>query len=145
MHLGKRNVTPCGRPLATLCRVDSKWEHLASRPERLRWARHRAGFDRASDAARSLDIKPGTYRTYDADSADDGREPQLTESQRMARKFKVNWIWLVTGQGAPDDGQVVDERVQEINDKVAKLPKDRRDDALDAALGVINAFANKRR
>lgn len=123
---------------ATVCGMD--WTECRHQWERLRWARKAAGFERPTDAARSLDIKPVTYRTYEHAPADGGREPPLTEIQRMARKFRVNWVWLAAGEGNPTEGHVADERVQEIDQRVARLPKDQRDLALDAALNVIRAF-----
>ena len=79
--------------------------------QRLRWARMRSPFETAADTARSLGIKPGTYRTYERPADENGRNPDLSELQRIAKKLKVSWTWLASGSGRPDDGAVeVDDR-----------------------------------
>lgn len=113
--------------------------------ERLRWSRLHAGFERPTDAARSLNIKPVTYRTYEHGLEDGGREPPLTELQRMARKYEVNWIWLVSGRGSPYLDLDDDPRVQAILGKVRTLSKERQDDAYDAMGAVIEAFTKRSR
>lgn len=112
-------------------------------PERVRWARHHAGFKTATEAANFLDIRPGTYRTYEALKEEGGREPPLVEIQRIARRFQVSWIWLATGEGRYDEGVLTDDRLAELRDKVAQLPKADRDTALDAALSVVNTFIRR--
>ena len=127
---------------ATFCCMD--WRGLDKTWERLRWARLKAGFERPTDAARSLDIKPVTYRTYEHGPADGGREPSLTELQRMARKYKVDWIWLASGQRTPDIPDPDEPDVAEITEGIRRLPKAARGDAAAAALGVIQAFARRK-
>lgn len=131
----------CSGGLATLCRVE--WNDLQTPWERMRWARMRAGYQRPTDAARSVNIKPVTYRTYEiAPGAEGGREPPLSEVQRIARKFDVNWVWLASGEGSPET-QRADQRLAEISSTIAQLPKSRREDALNAALSVVNALAKR--
>lgn len=108
--------------------------------DRLRWARHEAGFERPTDAARSLGIKPVTYRTYECSPEEGSRLPPLTEIQRIARKFNVDWVWLASGEGLADRRRQSDPKVIEILDAADDLPDDKRDDALAGALGVIRAF-----
>lgn len=122
--------------------MDDSWRNLAHRWERLRWARLRAGFDRAKDAAESLGIKPGTYRTYEYPEGENGREPALTDLQRICRKFKVNWIWVAAGQGTPDEG-VIDPRANAAVQRAADIPADKQDDAWSAVMGVLDSFARK--
>lgn len=119
------------------------WRLLVGRWERLRWARLRAGFDQAKDAAESLAIKPGTYRTYEYPPGENGREPPLSELQRISRKYKVNWIWIATGEGTPDEGVIVDERLAEVSQKLGEVPEEKRDDAMSAVMGVLDAFRRK--
>lgn len=120
------------------------WRLLGHQWERLRWARlNRTEFGRAKDAADSLGIKPGTYRTYEhAPGSDGGRLPSLTELQRICRKFKVSWVWVATGEGDPEAG-VYDERLAIVGDRLKDVPEEKQEDALRAALGVLDAFARK--
>lgn len=119
------------------------WTELTELHQRVRWARMQAGFDKPTDAARSLNIRPGTYRTYEHAPADGGREAPLSELQRIARKFKVNWVWLAAGEGSPQGAPFDDERLRHIADRAARVPEGKREDALDAALGVLDSFIRK--
>lgn len=139
----QRFVTLCRADLITACRVTDFWPDQRPRWERIRWARIHAGYERAKDAADSLGIKPGTYRTYERGPEDGGREPPLTELQRLARKFKVNWIWLATGEGETEDDILRDERLAAAARKAAAIDPDRADDAWTAVMGVLDAFARK--
>ena len=102
----------------------------------------RAGYDKAKAAAESLNIKPGTYRTYEYDPDVNGREPSLTELQRICRKFKVSWIWVATGDGDPDHG-VIDPRAEEAATKAKAIPQDKQGDAWDAVMGVLDSYAKR--
>lgn len=122
--------------------MDGSWQQCRDQWERLRWARLRAGFDRAKDAATSLGIKPGTYRTYEVGKADGGRAPTLTELQRIARKYKVSWVWLATGEGDPDQASP-DERLALAAQRASEIPEEKRDDAWSAVMGVLDAFSRR--
>lgn len=113
--------------------------------ERLRWARlNRTPFKRAKDAAESLNIKPGTYRTYEHRPGEDGgRLPPLTELQRICRKFKVSWAWVATGEGDPDTGIMPDERMLTVSERLGLVPEEKRADAVNAVLGVLDSYARK--
>lgn len=117
------------------------WRLLGKTWERLRWARLRAGYDKAKDAAESLNIKPGTYRTYEYDpKTNNGREPSLSELQRICRKLKVSWTWVATGEGSPDFDPI---RNQHMNDLAAieqDVPEEDREKAWNAALGAFQSF-----
>lgn len=119
------------------------WEQLANQWERLRWARIDAGYERGKDAAISLSIKPGTYRTYEVGKADGGRAPTLSELQRMCRKFKVSWVWVATGQGNPHEGIIINERLAEAAERAEAIPEDKREDAWSAVMGVLDAYTRK--
>lgn len=123
--------------------MNGTWPDLRNPWERLRWARLRAGFERAKDAAESLGLKPGTYRTYEYDPDKNGREPPLSELIRFSRKFKVNWIWVASGEGIPFESAPADPRVTEIARKAAEVADDKRDDALDAAISVLDSYIRK--
>lgn len=121
----------------------AKWKELDGRWERLRWARIQAGFERAKDAADSLSIKPGTYRTYEYPPGENGREPPLSELQRIARKLKVNWIWLATGDGSPDEDPIANERLAAAARKAGDIPADKQEDAWSAVMGVLESFGRR--
>lgn len=120
------------------------WRLLRHPWERLRWARlNRTEFQRAKDAAESLGIKPGTYRTYEYDPNDNGREPPLSELQRIAKKFKVSWVWIASGQGSPDADVVTDPNLAAAAERAGAIPADKQADAWNAVMGVLEAFARK--
>lgn len=141
--VGKRYATHRDASLLTLCRVDTTWTQCGTQWERLRWARLRAGYERAKDAADSLGLKGGTYRTYEVGKADGGRAPTLTELQRICRKFKVNWVWVATGEGSPDESGIVSERLAQAAQRAEAIPPEKQDDAWSAVMGVLDAFSRK--
>jgi len=67
--------------------------------ERLRWARERAGYDRAKDAVEAFGWKPSTY--YGHENGD--RKFDVETAKRYAEAFKVPWAWLVEGGEPPPD------------------------------------------
>lgn len=111
--------------------------------QRLRWARMRSPFETAADTARSLGIKPGTYRTYERAPDENGRKPDISEMLRIAKKLKVSWVWLVSGSGRPDIGaDAIDDRAVLVAERIDRLPPGKQVDALNAALAVIDAFCH---
>lgn len=87
---------------------DDDWKLFAEPWERLRWARRHwqkahSQNDSAADAARSLDMEPGTYRAYER--APDSKHANLTypAARRFGRRFNVSWIWLLENEGSPFD------------------------------------------
>jgi len=65
--------------------------------ERLKWARERAGFGSAAEAARALDASDVTYRAHEAGT----RGLDQPTAKRYAKALRVSWVWLLTGEGAP--------------------------------------------
>lgn len=80
------------------------WQECEGSWDRLRWARmNRTKFDTAEDAAKSLGMKPNTYRNFERQPGGSRHKPlDHQHAASFARKFKVNWIWLLTGEGSPD-------------------------------------------
>lgn len=70
--------------------------------ERLRWARERAKFRTAADAARALGIPYGTYSGHE----NSGRGIPRDRVAFYARKYKVPVQWLLNGEGSPDGSTV---------------------------------------
>lgn len=119
------------------------WRNLREVQERIRWARmHRTEFKRPTDAAKSLNERPGTYRNWEHRKADGGRAPNLTTLQKIARKFGVSWVWLLTGQGHPDDppANPITGLMLDLNADLAEVEKTKREDAARAAQAVLAAF-----
>lgn len=127
---------------------DESWRQLDNKAEavagRIAWARvHMTEFTRPTDAARSLNIPPGTYRTYEVPKADGGRVPPLVTIQKIAAKFKVSWAWMATGDGSPYDKDEPTPLMVVTND-IAKdledVPAEKLDDAVRAARAVLSSF-----
>lgn len=122
--------------------MDESWRELREVPERIRWARLRTEFSRPTALAVSLNIKPGTYRTWEQLKADGGRIPPLSELQRVAHKLKVSWQWLATGDGTPFD-TASDPFSLLIAARFQEVPQEKQDDARRAVEAVLDAFAKK--
>lgn len=74
--------------------------------ERLRWARERAGFKTASDAARRFGWNENTYRSNENGQRDFSKRKAAV----YAKAFKVTVAWLIQGEGAmtpPPDPEMV--------------------------------------
>jgi transcriptional regulator with XRE-family HTH domain len=122
------------------------WRDLREPHERLRWARlHRTPFARPTDAARSLNIRPGTYRTYELAKADGGRAPSIVETQRIAKKFGVSWQWILTGDGTPDEPKQDELRefAERLQARFSEVEPAKQEDALRAVEGVLEAFRKR--
>lgn len=124
---------------------DESWRHIEDAIwARIAWSRiHCSPFDRKTAAAKSMGLKPGTYRTYEIPKADGGREPERPILQQIARKYGVSWVWMLTGEGSPsdkDEPTPVMVVSNEIAADIEQVPEDKREDALRAAKAVIAAF-----
>jgi phage repressor protein C with HTH and peptisase S24 domain len=71
---------------------------MDSPAQRLRWARSRARYGSASDAARAYGWKVSTYLGHE----NGDRNPSREAAKRYAKAFKVRWEWLLEGEGRPD-------------------------------------------
>lgn len=76
---------------------------MNSASERLKWARKRAGYDRATEAARGFGWTISTYLGHE----NGDRALTLEAAKRYARSLKVRWEWLLEGEGAPTLKNVV--------------------------------------
>jgi transcriptional regulator with XRE-family HTH domain len=126
--------------------MDDSWREQREVHQRIRWARvHRTEFVRPIDGARSLNIKPGTYRTYEQAKADDGRVPPIPILQKIAAKYGVSWQWLATGEGSPDEKVVTELQVivNQLAERIGQVPEEKREDAMTAVQGVLDAFARR--
>lgn len=126
------------------------WREATTFAHRLNWARRSLrdieGGQRLptkKDAAEYLGVKPGTYRTWEAPKEEGGREPPIQEIRRIARRLQVGWVWLAQGIGRPDENVLADDSVEALNQKIAQLPKEVRDQAVEAATGVVETFLRR--
>lgn len=119
------------------------WQDLAEPWERIRWARRNAQYERAKEAADILRIEPNTYRSYERATADAGRIPKIEVMKRIAKQFGVSWVWIADGEGHPEAGVPADDGSRAIVEKVSQLPKDKRADALSAALSVLDSYIKR--
>ncbi|MCJ2068296.1 helix-turn-helix domain-containing protein [Methylobacterium sp. J-030] len=71
---------------------------LATKSERLRWARINAGFPSAAQAARRLGVPYGTYAGHENGL----RGVKESELERYAKAFGVTVIWLIYGDEQED-------------------------------------------
>jgi hypothetical protein len=105
----------------------------------MRWQESNGVSPQAEAAADSLGIKPGTYRAYE-------RRPGASKhialdhqtAARFARKFAVNWTWLLTGEGSPDasDDQLTPIERRMI-DALREAPEARQAAAADAIIQLL--------
>ena len=125
-------------------RMKTQWQDLEGTWDRLRWARVRwqeaqGVSPNAEAAAESLGIKPGTYRAYER-RPDSSKHIPLDHqtAPRFARKYGVNWTWLLTGEGAPDqkDDQLTPTE-RRMLDALREAPEDRRAAAADAIIQLL--------
>lgn len=124
-----------------LCDMSEEWENLREQAQRVKWARKHwqtksgAGTT-AKDAAESLGMPESTYLQYER-MPGTSRSAELNEhyAHRFARKFKVDWAWLLTGRGSPFLTE--EEKRERIASRIASAPEEKRvliEKMLDAIL-----------
>ena len=124
--------------------MDDRWTTALEPHDRLRWARihwqEAKGIKPdAGAAAESLGVKAHTYRAYER-RPDSSKHTRLDDQRaiQFARKFGVNWIWLLTGEGrpdAPDDSLSPTER--RVIDALREAPEDRQTAVADAITQLL--------
>lgn len=93
----------CRGYVNTFCCVDTiKIPRMDTVAERLTWARKRAGYEFASDAARAFGWHEGTYRAHEAGAR--GLKPKVAE--RYSRAYGISAAWLLTGEGTTQGGGI---------------------------------------
>ena len=119
---------------------ENDWRNAQEMWDRVRWSRSRV-FESAAKAAVSMGIPESTYRQYER-GPESSRFAVLDEeyAKTFAKKFKVNWVWLLTGVGEPfstvDDGQA------ELINLYGKLEAPQRSLLLDLARNLAGTSAN---
>ena len=85
---------------------DERWRDCEGTWDRLRWSRIQM-FETAKDAADSIGMKEGTYTAYERRPTSSKHTAMSHQAAGMfARKFKVNWVWLLKGEGSPFDSEL---------------------------------------
>lgn len=124
--------------------MDDRWQTLSEPHDRLRWARiqwqEAKGIKPdAGAAAESLGMRPHTYRAYER-RPDSSKHTRLDDQRaiQFGRKFGVHWIWLLTGEGRPDQ---VDDALTPVErrmiDALREAPEARQAAAADAIIQLL--------
>lgn len=79
---------------------------IMEKNERLQFARKKAGFETASEAARALGISTQTYAAHENGS----RSFKEGSARKYARRFGVDVTWLIFGKGSPEEREMIDEK-----------------------------------
>lgn len=146
----KRKITPRNGTMGNVGSMadefDKGWEDLEGPWDRLRWARRRwqlktgAVAPTASDAAQSLGIEAGTYRSYERPP---GTSKHTAYGHQLAiqfgRRFRVSWPWLLTGEGAPFD------HLAPAQERAMRAIAMMDDEQQEAFARMAEAFAHERR
>jgi phage repressor protein C with HTH and peptisase S24 domain len=69
--------------------------------ERLAWARANAGYKSPRAAAEELGWNPNTYKSHENGIRANKRPPEEQTVRKYARAFKVDYLWLYSGEGEP--------------------------------------------
>ena len=80
---------------------------MATLGERLRAAREYAGHTSARDAAIHLNVAVSTYNSHERAGEPGSRNFSPEVGKGYARRFRVSFPWLMTGEGAMIDGTVI--------------------------------------
>jgi hypothetical protein len=124
---GKRVLTPGKITFGNLIAMsDLEWASLREPWQRLRWARRywqtqTGSATTAKAAAESLGMQENTYSAYE-------REPSSSKhtaidhqrAVQFGRKFKVNWVWILTGEETPFSRTPAQTRAVEMLSTVAE-------------------------
>lgn len=124
--------------------TDDRWTTLTAPHERLRWARTRWQEGKgikpdAKAAAESLGLEPHTYRRYER-SPESANHSALDHQKaiQFSRKYKVSWIWLLTGEGSPDEqDDSLSPEERRMIDALREAPKARQAAAADAIIQLL--------
>ena len=120
---------------------DLTWVELREPWQRLRWARARSKFETARAAAESMGMNEATYSAYER-RPDSSKSIPLSHQKaiQFARKFKVRWEWLLTGEGSPHSEEPdPNAPVTRIIRSLGEVPLESQSDVADAVEAMVRA------
>ena len=125
---------------------DGSWATLKEPWQRLQWARRywqtqSGGATTARAAAESLGIAENTYSAYErSDERPESKHIPLTHQRAIefGNKFKINWVWILTGDETPFTRTPAQQRAIEL---LASIPADTQEEAVDIMETVIRRRA----
>lgn len=139
---GKRVLTPGKITFGNLIVMsDLEWASLREPWQRLRWARRywqtKAGSaTTAKSAAESLGMQENTYSAYEREPG--SSKHTALDHQRavqFGRKFKINWVWILTGEETPFSRTHAQNRAIQM---LAGVEEKDQDEVVDMIEAVIN-------
>ncbi len=99
---------------------------MTTTADRLREAREAAGFATAADFARSVDVKPVTYRTHESGHT----KLKAATAQLYADRLGVSAAWLLYGESeAPHPGSDLEELESDLRRRIESEPPGPQRDA----------------
>lgn len=102
---------------------ETDWSRCEGLWDRLRWARAKAGAS-TEDAGRVIAKPAQTYRTYERPPGNSGaREIGSQDAILLARRWKVSWPWLISGEGSPFETHLSAD-AQEVGALIDQAPKE---------------------
>ncbi len=120
--------------------ADAEWSRLREPWERLRWARRHwqsksGGATTKAAAAESLGMQENTYSAYEREPGS-SKHTDLDHQRaiQFADKFKVNWVWLLTGQESPFTRTPAQQRALDLMAGEDESDQERAVDIIAAAL-----------
>lgn len=138
---GKSLLTPSKITSGKLWGMDeTEWSRLREPWERLKWARRywqrqSGAASTASAAAESLGLQENTYSAYER-SPDSSKHTTLDHQRAIefGRKFKVSWVWLLSGEETPFARTPAQTRAVELMATVSEGDQEEVVDIIEAAL-----------
>jgi hypothetical protein len=141
---GKHILTRCKTTRRKIaCMDDMQWLYLDEPHDRLRWARlhwqrKNGGATTARAAAEALGMQENTYSNYERDPAKgNNRGFDHNLAIRFGRKFKISWVWILTGEGTPFD--VLAPPVSVEQGKLLEMTQGRSSQDLQDVLNFVEA------
>jgi hypothetical protein len=126
---------------------DDEWWDLKGPWQRVRWARRRwqkanDQEDNATLAAQALGIKDGTYRAYERSPRSKSTKLTYERAKEFARKFKVSWIWLLSGEQSPFT-EDLSEPQKRLTQAMSGFPEEQQERFANAATELLQIFDEK--
>ena len=141
----KSVLTPREITVCKIAAMDSEWSELKQPWERLRWARlywqrQSGSATTARAAAESLGMNENTYSAYERPPGDGKKHTPLdhTRAAQFGRKFKVNWVWMLSGDETPFGRSAAQARAMEL---LATAPEDVQEEAVEIMETIIRRRA----